>query len=189
MVGKLFSFLGNLSRHLNAWVVVGWFWLANLLSFAVMIGFRAIKTSGIAQTFEFDDVPMLHQLDLHYPWLVGGALISAGVIGAFLLTSYFSARNEPRTTPIPLLLQLGLMWSLGLFACRFVQPVSGSGVEIEAVGILDWLTLLFACSSAWSMLSWMTQETHRPELPEIFCRPLPEHRAVRLSLIYLLSCA
>lgn len=176
-------------RSLNAWVVIGWFWLANLLALAVMIGFRAIKTSGIAQTFEFDDVPLLHQLDQNFPWLVLAMVLTGAVVGGFLLAGSFFDRRENRPIPVSLLIRLGLMWGLGLVASRFVQPEPGLGVEIQPVGLWDWLTLLLACSSGWSLLDWMAEETNRPESPEIPPPPLPEHRMVRLSVIYLLGCA
>lgn len=189
MVGKLFSFLGSRSRSLNVWVVVGWFWLANLMTLAVMIGFRAIKTSGIAQTFEFDDVPLLHGLDQNYPWLVLAMAATGIVVGGFLLASYFSSEKVGRPVPMTLLFRLGMMWGLAVIAGRFSQPLSGSGVDIEPVGLLDWLTLLLACSSAWSLLVWISQSTQHSEPAEIPSPSPPEHWSVRLSGIYLLGCA
>ncbi len=189
MFSLFLNFWGNLSRRLSVWAFISWFWLANLLALAVMIGFRGIKTSGIAQTFEFDDVPLLHQLDLNYPWLMWTMLGTGSVVGLFLLLGGFSARRENRQFPLSLLVRCIFTWGLGLFACRFGQTEAGLGVDIQPVGFLDWLTLLFGCSAAWSLSDWMARETRRPDLPEVPRNPELEHAAVRISVIYLLGCA
>ena len=74
MLRVFWEFLGRLSHRLPAWVLIGWFWLANLLLLAVMIGFRAVKTSGIAQTFELQDVPLLQFSGHPFPLAGAGVL-------------------------------------------------------------------------------------------------------------------
>ncbi len=192
-----FAFFGKVSHKISAWVVFAWVWLAHLLVLATMIGFRAIKTSGIAQTFEFEDVPVLQLLDIHYPDLMLGMVLSGAVLGLALLLSGLAARAEGRVFPVGLLGQFGSLFGLGIFACRFFQPEPGLGVDVESIGFLDWFLVLLGCSTSWTLLKWITAETHREADPEFheaassqwgsFTRPA-ESRVVRLSVIYLLGC-
>ncbi len=183
------KFLGRLSERLPAWVVFGWIWLANLLLLAGMIGFRAVKTSGIAQTFEIQDVPLLEFADLHFPWFMLAFAVTAAFLGVFLAAGWWYPRQENRPFPVSLLWQCGLMWGLGLFACRFVEMDSAAGTEIEPVGIADWLILLLGISAAWRLLGPMARMTERPGTSPLDFKAPPQNRAVRLSVIYLLGCA
>src|SRR5262245_13960013 len=65
------------------WHVFALAWLALVAACAVLIVFRAIKNSAIAQMIQFRDVPLLDALDRGYVafYLLAGLLALAVVVG------------------------------------------------------------------------------------------------------------
>ena len=178
----------ELLAPLMRWHLIAIFWFAFLVVTGFLLAFRAVKTSGLAQLIDFENVPLLSFTSAHYAAFYWGGVLSG--TAALLLALACFHRSLRRAAAGPWLL-LACGASIGLAAYRSC-PATGeqlTGLEVLAPGLLDGLLVLLAMAAALLFL---------PVLSELEC-PAPQTQspapaqepdlAVRLAAIYLLGSA
>jgi len=156
-------------------------WCAHVLAASTAIGFRAVTTSGIIESIEIDDVPMLKLLDVQYlkwfPWL------AASGVGLFLLWGVWcwwrTRLKSPGTAQTSLHNPVGessergrlvvfvwlaafLLFEIAVIAaCWPVDRVSAK-TSVSPIGWLDWTAVACMGICGWLMPGVLTIIERKP---------------------------
>lgn len=192
---------------LTVWYACSVLWLAHVGFMGAMILFRAIKHAGIASTFQFDNVPPLRYLELNYDlvfwWAAGtGAALLCGWVYLLRRPKEFVfvpqgtgeiRRANPRAEAICAISAV-LFTAIGLTACRYSSPESGSAFDVPPSGPLDWIAIACVTVTTW-LLPMRVLSTSRAderldrETGTLTVSAMRSSRVIRTGMAYLLGCA
>ena len=116
------------------WYLIAWGWLAVCLAVGGLGAFRSLKTSGVAQTIDFDDVPILRIFDLNY-----GAIYWSAVALVLLVACVAYPLVQLRRRLAWCLSEL-LLVVLVVFNNRYSFDQSGEPI-VAAPSLGDWLQI------------------------------------------------
>ena len=191
---------------LAAWYTLSAAWLVHVLMMAGLMMFRAIKHAGVADTFDFENVPPLHYIDLNYNFLfqctAGFGLIAILVWLSWIHYSYGISRpkllggQQPWTTEQRSVMTCSLFalafTTLGLIACRYSQPENAAAFDVEPTSFLDWACVVCLAVTTWYFPYTITLycESEFPENSPFRALPAPvSSRTIRNGMAYLLGSA
>ena len=186
---------------LMGWHVVSVVWLALAVQLGGMSAFRAVTHSGMAQTFDFGDVPFLRFCNRSYAvvyWLALG--LGAGLVVALgaachwlceggLLAALRSLRRAPRQARLALglLVTVALFVVLGLVASRYSLVEDALAPDLEPTGPIDWLLVALAPAGACLLVALTVSHSRQGRPSDVPLRPEPVSVPTRLGTVYLLG--
>ncbi len=160
------------------WHVFALAWLVMVSACAVLIVFRGIKNSAIAQMIQFKDVPLLHWFDQEYESFYGLAAALAGTLVMVQAVTCFMAvrralvmegaglRKVPGGVRRLAIIGWGawlsslVLAAATLFASVYQSTDDGASLTIPRTGPLDWLAVVAAGVGGWLLVQWIARLWH-----------------------------
>jgi len=188
---------------LMGWHGLSLLWFALVVLLGLLTCFRRLKSAGIANMFQFDDVPLLRFFDTHYEYLywalpaMGLALLTPIVwsCGQFHRQSRLTAERVSPAERHRFWMYTGLVASmvafvgLGMWVSRYSNSGESSIPDLEPTGISEWILVVLS----WVTAYLMTRAIGAQEGGYADVRLPLRHRKsglpIRMGTAYLLGCA
>jgi arylsulfatase A-like enzyme len=157
------------------WHLFALTWLLLLVACAVLIVFRGIKNSSVAQMIQFQDVPLLHWFNQNYASVYDLAAVTAGtlvlvqslvcflVVRRAMVLEEAGLRNVPggvrglAITGWGAWLASLLLATATLVASDYVSPEDGTSVIVPPTRPLDWLAVVAAGAGGVLLVQWIAR--------------------------------
>jgi len=187
---------------LMGWHCLSLLWFALVVLLGLLTCFRRLKSAGIANMFDFKDVPLLQFFDTHYHYLYW---VLAGMGVALLLALAFICRGHGRRTGsanegvggttgrpwtcVALIASVATFVGLGLLASRYSFLGESSIPDLESTGVIEWILVVLSWVTAYLITRTIAPQENWGSDEQFPLRRQKPGLPIRLGTAYLLGCA
>ncbi|HUT10371.1 MAG TPA: sulfatase-like hydrolase/transferase [Thermoguttaceae bacterium] len=193
----------DIASPLMGWHGLSLLWFALVVLLGLLTCFRRLKSAGIANMFQFDDVPLLRFFDTHYGYLywalpaVGFALLLPIALTYWRLhrQSRPAAEEARWADRRRFWIYTGLIASvvafvgLGMLASRYSYSGESSIPDLEPTGVIDWILVVLSWAAAYLMTRAIGARDAEDSGVQFRLRRQKPGLPIRLGTAYLLGCA